>query len=68
MHYVSIVLTIAAVVLVAIFAIQNLQIVEVDFLLWSMKLSKFLVILVAYVMGMLTGWGVVAVVKRYMAA
>ena len=68
MHYVSIVLTIAAVVIVAIFAIQNLQIVEVDFLFWSMKLSKFLVILVAYVMGMLTGWGVVAVVKRYMAA
>ena len=68
MHYVPTALAIIAIVLVAIFAIQNVQIVEVDFLFWSMKLSKFLVILGAYFMGMLTGWGIVEVMKRYLAS
>ena len=64
MHYVTTALAVIALVATVIFSFQNLQVVEVDFLFWSLKLSKFLVILGTYVMGMLTGWGVVALVKR----
>jgi len=66
MHYVTTALAVIALVATVIFAFQNLQVVEVDFLFWSLKLSKFLVILGTYVMGMLTGWGVIALVKRHL--
>ena len=66
MHYVTTALAVIALVATVIFAFQNLQVVEVDFLFWSLKLSKFLVILGTYVMGMLTGRGVIALVKRHL--
>ena len=68
MHYLTTALAFIAVVTIAIFAIQNLQVVEVDFLFWSMKLSKFLIILGSYLMGILTGLGIVVLVKRYFFA
>ena len=68
MHYVTTALAVIALVATIIFAVQNLQVVEVDFLFWSLKMSKFLVILGTYVMGMLTGWGVVEFVKRNLTA
>ena len=68
MHYVTTAMAAIALIAVIIFAVQNLQVVEVDFLFWSLKLSKFLIILGTYLMGMLTGWGVVALIKRYVQA
>ena len=68
MHYLTTALVAIALVAIVIFAAQNLQVVEVDFLFWSLKLSKFLIILGAYVMGMLTGWGMVELVKRRLQA
>jgi uncharacterized integral membrane protein len=57
------------VVLLAIvaFSIQNLGVVEVSFLVWSVSISKLILILGMYLLGMLTGWGVVELVKRYFA-
>lgn len=57
-------MAVIAILTIVIFALQNLQVVEVDFLFWSMKLSKFLIIIGAYLMGILTGWGIVVMVKR----
>ena len=68
MHYVTTAIAAIALIAVIIFAVQNLQVVEVDFLFWSLKLSKFLIILGTYLMGMLTGWGIVALAKRYVQA
>lgn len=68
MHYLTTALVAIALVAIVIFAAQNLQVVEVDFLFWSLKLSKFLIILGAYVMGMFTGWGMVELVKRRLQA
>ncbi len=68
MHYLTTALAAIALVAIVIFAAQNLQVVEVDFLFWSLKLSKFLIIIGAYVMGMFTGWGMVALVKRRLQA
>lgn len=56
---------VAALLLLAIliFAIQNLAAVDVTFLGWSASIPKFVVILGSYVLGMITGWGLVEVVK-----
>ena len=56
-------LAIAAVVIIAIFAIQNLGAVEVTFLVWSASVSKIVIILGTYVLGMLTGGGLLHLIK-----
>jgi len=42
--------------LVAIFIIQNLAAVEVSFLLWSLSLSRALLIFFTFIIGFLSGW------------
>ena len=59
MRYVRI--TIAALLLVAmvVFAVQNIERVEVSFFVWSVDAPQVFVILGTYVLGMVTGWGLV---------
>jgi uncharacterized integral membrane protein len=52
-------------VAIGIFAIQNLEAVEVSFLFWSVSMSKVFVILGTYVLGMATGGGLVAAMKWF---
>ena len=65
MKYISSTLAIIALVLIAIFSIQNLSVVEVSFLTWSASVSKIVVILGSYLLGMLTGWGMVDLFKKF---
>lgn len=65
MRYVTSALAIVALVAIAIFSIQNLESVEVSFLTWSISVSKFLVIIVSYLLGMITGWGLIDLLKRF---
>lgn len=65
MRYVTSFLAISALVAIAIFSVQNLETVEVSLLTWSIRVSLFLVIIAAYFLGMLTGWGLVDVFKRF---
>jgi lipopolysaccharide assembly protein A len=65
MRYVTGALAIVALVAIAIFSIQNLEAVEVSFLAWSIDISKFLVIIGTYLLGMITGWGLVDLLKRF---
>ena len=67
MHYVTSALAVIALAAIVIFSLQNLEAVEVDFLFWSVNISKVLVIIGTYVLGMVTGWGLVEIVKRYLA-
>ena len=48
---------------ILIFSIQNLAAVDVSFLVWSINIPKVVVILGSYVLGMITGWGLVEVIK-----
>ena len=66
MQYIRSSLAVIALVLITIFAIQNIKSVEVDFLIWSASVSKIVVILGSYVMGMLTGWGMIDLFKRFL--
>jgi uncharacterized integral membrane protein len=47
-----------------VFAIQNLGAVEVTFIVWTASISKIVLILGTYFLGMLTGWGLIELVKR----
>jgi lipopolysaccharide assembly protein A len=49
---------------VACFAVQNTQVVTVQFMKWSVSAPVALTILSVYLLGMLSGWTVVAFVRR----
>jgi uncharacterized integral membrane protein len=50
--------------LVVAFAVQNLAGVDVAFLFWSVNVPKILLILGTYFLGMISGWGLIELVKR----
>jgi uncharacterized integral membrane protein len=64
MRYVTGVLAGIALIAVIIFCIQNLEAVDVSFLVWSTSMPKVIVILGSYVLGMISGWGLVEVIKH----
>ena len=63
MHYVTSALAILLLIVVAVLAVQNFDAVEVALLFWSISVPKFVLITVVYVLGMLSGWGLVELVK-----
>ena len=67
MKYVTGTLAVIALISIAIFSIQNLGAVEVSFLVWSVSISKCIVIIGAYVLGMVSGWGLVELIKQTLA-
>jgi uncharacterized integral membrane protein len=67
MKYVTGTLAVIALISIAIFSIQNLGAVEVSFLVWSVSISKCIVIIGAYVLGMVSGWGLVELIKHTLA-
>jgi len=64
MRYVTGALAIVLLLAVLVFAIQNRETVGVSFLVWSLSVPKIFLILGTYVLGMLTGLGAVALMKR----
>jgi putative membrane protein len=64
MRYVATGLLIVLLLVVLAFAIQNREPIDVAFLMWSISLRKIFLILGTYVLGMLSGWGVVEIAKR----
>ena len=64
MKYVTYTLAAIALLAILIFAVQNLGAVEVSFLAWTVSISKFVVIIASYALGMVTGWGLLDLFKR----
>ena len=64
MRYVRISLTVTLVVLISVFAVQNRQSVEISFLAWSVNAPQVFVIIGTYLLGMVTGWGLVELLRR----
>ncbi len=64
MRYVRITIAVLLLVAMIAFAAQNLESVQVSFLKWSVKAPQVFVILGTYVLGMVTGWGLVELLKR----
>lgn len=65
MQYVTGALVALFALVVLIFAIQNLGSVDVSFLMWSMTVPKVLLILGTYVLGVFSGWGLLALIKAW---
>jgi lipopolysaccharide assembly protein A len=66
MRYVTGTLAMVLLLAVLVFAIQNRETVGVSFLVWSLSIPKVFLILGTYILGMLSGWGAVELVKRVM--
>jgi uncharacterized integral membrane protein len=64
MSYVKGILAIIFLVAVVVLAIQNRAGVDVSFLFWSFQSPKILLILGTYLLGMISGWGLVELIKR----
>jgi uncharacterized integral membrane protein len=67
-HYILTAVAVIAILVIGIFAIQNLGPVDVSFLFWTASISKIIVILGTYVLGMLTGGGILHLIKGYFNA
>ncbi|RPI80178.1 MAG: DUF1049 domain-containing protein [Planctomycetaceae bacterium] len=65
-QYITGALAVILAIIVIIFSVQNLSSVDVSFLVWSMTVPKVLLILGTYVLGMLSGWGLVAIIKNWL--
>jgi lipopolysaccharide assembly protein A len=66
MRYVTGALAVVLLIAMLVFAIQNRETVGVSFAIWSLSMPKVFLILGTYVLGMLTGVGVVELTKRVM--
>jgi len=64
MNYVMGTVAIVLLIVVVIFSIQNLEAIDVSFFVWSMSVPKFLLILGTYVLGTVSGWGLVELAKQ----
>ncbi len=64
MKYVKITLGVVLAIAVIVFAVQNIATVDVSFLTWSMTVPKVVLILGTYLLGMVSGWGLVEILKR----
>ena len=67
MNYVTGAIVAIVGVITLVFGIQNLDAVDVSFLVWSTTLPKIVLILGVYLLGMFTGWGLWAMIKSYLA-
>jgi len=53
---IKLILSLVAIVFVVLFVLQNTTIVEIQFLLWSLSMSRSLLIVVFVAVGVAIGW------------
>ncbi len=63
MRYLQALLFLALLVAIAVFAVQNTGIVTVNFLKWNLSQPVALLTVAVYLLGMLSGWTVVAFMR-----
>lgn len=63
MNQILVYLAIAFGIVVLIFSLQNMAAVDVTFLIWTASIPKVLLILGTYLLGMFSGWALLALFK-----
>jgi lipopolysaccharide assembly protein A len=63
MRYIQAVILLVFLAAIGVFALQNRDVITVNFLTWNLSEPVALLTVVAYLIGMLSGWTIVAVVK-----
>ena len=64
MRYIQTVVFLIFLATIGIFAIQNRDVITVSFLRWNLSQPVAIVTIVVYILGMLSGWTVLAFAKR----
>jgi putative membrane protein len=64
MRYIQAVIFLAFLAAIGVFALQNRDVITVKFFTWSISQPVALVTVVVYLLGMLSGWTVVAFMRR----
>jgi uncharacterized integral membrane protein len=64
MRYLTGTLAVVLLVAIVVFSLQNRAAVDVAFLAWSVSIPKVFLILGTYLLGMVTGWGLLELLKR----
>jgi uncharacterized integral membrane protein len=52
----KVILGTTALILMGIFVIQNMEVVSVDFLIWSLQASRVIIYLTIFLIGAVVGW------------
>nr|WP_163503067.1 lipopolysaccharide assembly protein LapA domain-containing protein [Halomonas socia] len=68
MDKVYLILKILITLIVVVLFVQNIRVVEVNFLAWSLSLPLALLLVVVYVLGMVSGKSLMALVRRLRAS
>ncbi len=63
MRFIQAVLLLVFLTMIGVFALQNRDIITVNFLKWNLSEPVPFVMVVVYLLGMLSGWTVVAFVR-----
>jgi uncharacterized integral membrane protein len=64
MRYVTGTLAILLLVAILAFSIQNREAIAVSFLIWSVSVPKAFLILGTYLLGIMSGWGLIELLRR----
>jgi uncharacterized integral membrane protein len=64
MRFLQAVVFLAFLLMIAVFAAQNTGVVTVNFLSWNLQQPVALLAVAVYVVGMLSGWTVLAFMRR----
>jgi uncharacterized integral membrane protein len=59
------IIVLALMLLLVIFAVQNYEIVEIRFLLWTLKTSRAIIVFGTFLIGLAVGWIIRAVSLRH---
>ena len=51
-------------IVVAVISLQNLAPVDVTVFFWTLSVRKIVLVLVVYALGMVSGWGLLELVKK----
>jgi lipopolysaccharide assembly protein A len=64
MRYVTGSLAVLLLVAIVVFSIQKRAAIDVSFLVWSVSIPKVFLILGTYLLGMVSGWGLLQLMKK----
>ncbi len=63
MRYIQAVVFLAFLMTVGIFALQNRNVITINFLTWNLSQSVAIVTIAVYLLGMISGWTVLAIAR-----
>jgi putative membrane protein len=64
MRFIQTVIFLAFLAVIGVFAVQNMNVITVNFLAWNLAQPVAFLAVAVYFLGMLSGWTVVAFVRR----